>query len=389
MYGKKFRCGLAITAIILLAAAGIFILTRKQKKAPANIVLGIICDKEMDNGEFLNGIAVAIGKINASGGFKGKKIECRICTDVASIRDANITVGNLADSGCLAVIVYADWDVSKHVLPMSKSRNIIVILPNLPRSEIKDIPEYKYCFAIFSSPDSYIDPTIRYMKQNGLRNIAVIYPKDLLLSKKLADYFGGKAYLNNIAVATRQTYAYNLPAPVIRHKFISLKTALEFDSILILDQSVKISGILTAIGPELNVPVITCNDLGTYVNNPAIRNLNVPLVYCTYSARKKQEKQHRDFALAYLDRYGSEPGRLSFRGADSVTILFNAICKADSREPGAIAAAIKQLNHKPLDSQWIDTSDKKNNDFITTVISPTNKSSLPVLVNTNGGVLKK
>lgn len=282
---------------------------------------------------------LVVNDINARGGVNGKKIELLVEDDVCKPEVATNTATKLVSQGVSVVLGHICSGATKAALPIYKDSNVIVMSPSATNPELTQSGDYPNFYRTIASDDAQarteVDFAINVLK---VHKIAIIHDKGDY-GKGLAEFAkkfveqSDKAEVVLYEGVTPGVFDYSAVVQKIKRsgaeavifggyhpeasKIVTQMRKKRMDTIFISDDGVKDDTFIKVAGQYAE---------GVYATGPADVTSN-PIAQ---AAREK-----------HVQVYGEEPGAFFDNAYTAALALTNAIEKAGSTDPEAIARVLK------------------------------------------------
>jgi len=282
---------------------------------------------------------LVVNEINASGGINGKQIELLIEDDVCKAEVATNTATKLVSQGVKIVIGHICSGATKAALPIYRDSDIIVISPSATNPDLTQSGEYPNFYRTIASDDAQARTEVDFaLNDIGAKKIAVIHDKGDY-GKGLAEF--AKSFIEQSKQAEVVLYEGITPGAVdysavvqkIKHsnadavifggyhpeasKIVTQMRKKRMDIVFISDDGVKDDTFIKVAGSYAE---------GVYATGPGDVTAN-PI---TQAARE-----------AHLKVYGTDPGAFFDNAYAAALAVTNALARAGSTDPKAIAAVLK------------------------------------------------
>ena len=282
---------------------------------------------------------LVVKDINAKGGINGAKVELLVEDDVCKPEVATNTATKLVSEGVNVVIGHICSGATKAALPIYRDAGVIVMSPSATNPALTQSGDYPNFYRTIASDDAQARTEVNFaLNTLKLTKIAVIhdkgdYGKGLAeFAKKFIDD-SGKAKVVLFEGVTPGAVDYSAVVQKIKRsgaeavifggyhpeasKIVGQMRKKRMKTIFISDDGVKDDTFIKVAGK---------NAEGVYATGPADVSSN-PLT----------KEYHDKYAKAYE---GSEPGAFFDNAVAAALALTNALAKADSTDPAAIAKVL-------------------------------------------------
>lgn len=290
-----------------------------------------------------NGARLAVDTINADGGVNGKELELKVYDVKLSPQEAITAYNRLVDQDRATAIVGPPIsNIGLSIAPVAQNKGVPVVGSFIdPRATTQENGEpWKYMFLMQPSSVQYSEIIADFaLEELGLDNIAIMYDQSNAFSVSLVEPF--RAYVNNhggeVAIEVtykaedkdfrtqlsqiRQSGADGLYLPIyVQEAVLTLQQAQEVGLDLPIIGGLDFAPPFTSLLPDPELAD------GIYVAN-------------NYS---ESEPQLVDVREAYVEMFGEEPINKAYLGYDKILIIADAIERAGSADPEAVAEALEE-----------------------------------------------
>ena len=281
---------------------------------------------------------LVVKELNEAGGINGAKIELLVEDDVCKPEVATNTATKLVSQGVNVVIGHICSGATKAALPIYRDAKVIVMSPSATNPDLTQSGEYPNFYRTIASDDAQARTEVDFaINRLGVKTFAVIHDKGDY-GKGLAEFAkkfieqSGKAKVVLFEGVTPGAVDYSAVVQKIKRsgadavifggyhpeasKIVSQMRKKRMKTIFISDDGVKDAKFIEVAGK---------NAEGVYATGPADVSSN-PLT-------KKYREMHKKV-------YGSEPGAFFDNAVAAALALTNALAKAGSTDPAAIAQVL-------------------------------------------------
>ncbi len=282
---------------------------------------------------------LVVKDVNAKGGINGAKVELLVEDDVCKPEVATNTATKLVSEGVNVVIGHICSGATKAALPIYRDANVIVISPSATNPALTQSGDYPNFYRTIASDDAQARTEVDFaLNTLKLKKIAVIHDKGDY-GKGLAEFAkkfiedSGKAEVVLFEGVTPGAVDYSAVVQKIKRsgaeavifggyhpeasKIVGQMRKKRMKTVFISDDGVKDDTFIKVAGK---------NAEGVYATGPADVSSN-PLT----------KEYHEKYKKAYE---GSEPGAFFDNAVAAALALTNALAKAGSTDPAAIAKVL-------------------------------------------------
>ena len=288
-----------------------------------------------------NSFNMALEEINQSDMLGDATLKFIIEDDMSTVEDAIAAFNKLIHHDKVPVILGV-WTshVAKSVFPIAQENRVVAFSPVVVASGLTEIGEF--IFRASHSTDILIPEGIRGTQEKlGYQRVATI-ADTVDFASRVSDEAHRKVFADNgVEVLTTETFetgAIDFSAQLTRIK------ALNPDAIFISAQQIEVIKILTQ-GRELGIPT----DIPFISHVLSIDEIQSAgdaaegAITFTSWVSTADTPGNQAFVENYRAKYGTEPSVWAAQSYAAVYIFAEAISKAQSMEPSAIASALAEI----------------------------------------------
>jgi branched-chain amino acid transport system substrate-binding protein len=281
---------------------------------------------------------LVVSDVNARGGINGAKVELLVEDDVCKPEVATNTATKLVSEGVNVVIGHICSGATKAALPIYKGANVIVMSPSATNPDLTQSGEYPNFYRTIASDDAQARTEVDFATGKlGLKKIAVIHDK--------GDYGKG------LAEFAKKFIEQSGKAKVVLFEGVT-PGAVDYSAVV---QKIKRSGaegvIFGGYHPEASkivgqmrkkrMKTVFISDDGVKDNTfIKVAGKNAEGVYATGPADVSSNPLTKEYREKHMKVYGSEPGAFFDNAVAAALALTNALTKAGSTDPAAIAKVL-------------------------------------------------
>ena len=277
--------------------------------------------------------------INSSGGINGRKIELLVEDDVCKPEVATNTATKLVSQGVDVVIGHICSGATKAALPIYRESGVIVISPSATNPELTQSGDYPNFYRTIASDDAQARAEVDFAIQElGAKKIAVIHDKGDY-GKGLAEY--ARKFIERSDLAEVALYEGVTPGALDYSAVVQKIKRSDADAVIFGGYHPEASKIVSQMRKRrMDIPFISDDGVkdDTFIK---VAGEYAEGVYATGPADVTANPITRAARSAHVEIYDSEPGAFFDNAYAAALAITNAIAKAGSTDPAAIAAALK------------------------------------------------
>ncbi|MDR3412746.1 MAG: ABC transporter substrate-binding protein [Formivibrio sp.] len=336
-----------IAVFVLILVAG---LTFDFFSSHKNIRIGFVAQltgKQAELGvQERNGVLLAVEKINASGGIKGRKIELVVRDDFGTPDKAQLADNELIKAGVVAIVGHATSGQTLAGLKVTNPLQVVMISPTVSTPALSGQDDY--FFRVYPTFKESAQAFAEYVyKKDRLKRLAIIYDTDNAAysntySTTFADKFtalGGVVAKEDFSSANHPDFSKQLSDFHTGNAEGILIIASDIDTALIA-QKVRIM--------DWNIPLYTSAwaQTQTMINNggKAVDGMKLEQSYALTST----EPAFVEFKSNYQSRFGNAPSFGAAFGYDAAMVLANALKKTGGSADKLKEALLETRDFKGL-----------------------------------------
>jgi branched-chain amino acid transport system substrate-binding protein len=334
---------LILAAILLIAgcAQSDNPVLERQKELALNspeILIGVAWPFAARNDGFREGLDLALEEINRQG-VLGGKIKLMPLDDQESVTTGLSVARTFADdAGMTAVIGHRGSSVAVPASKVYENAGLLMLAPTSTSPKLTE-GTAKLVFRMIPSDLQLGKQMADYAKAKGYTHVAIYYENDEY-GRGLANSFEDSALANQLQIIDRVA-DYKDVADLKR--LIGNWKLLDCDAVFVaksMPEGAEFIRQLRAAG--LEVPVLG----GDGLDSPELPVVAAgaaegAVVASVFNPRDKRDIV-QSFVRNYKEKYGEEPMKYAAQAYDSLYLLSQAIEAAGSRQPAAIAAALRK-----------------------------------------------
>ncbi len=296
---------------------------------------------------------LVVKHVNEKGGINGSKVELMVEDDVCKPEVATNTATKLVSGGVNVVIGHICSGATKAALPIYNEADVIVMSPSATNPALTQSGDYPNFYRTIASDDAQarteVDFAINVLKA---KKIAVIHDKGDY-GKGLAEF--AKLFIEQGAKAEVVLYEGITPGAVDYSAVVQKIKRSRADAIIFGGYHPEASKIITQIRKK-KMETIFISDDGvkddTFIK---VAGKYAEGVYATGPADVSTNPITKQYREEHMKVYGSEPGAFFDNAVTAAIVLTNAIEKAGSTDPKAIAKVLHtQIAQTPFGEIMFD-----------------------------------
>ncbi|MDR3301274.1 MAG: ABC transporter substrate-binding protein [Spirochaetaceae bacterium] len=286
---------------------------------------------------YIDGLELAVKKINESGGVLGKPLELLIRDDQGNSRVAQQIAETFHDAGITAVVGHFSSDVCYFVEDIYEEREIVMITPSAS-SMMLFSNDYEYIYRMVVNNLMHAQVLAEFAKRNGIRRPALFFLEGALgtnLTQLIEEELTGR----QITVIDRSTSITpaNVGELMYRWRAFGCDALFMASPLNVSSEPIKL---LRDAGAD--IPIFCIEDFRnkTFMNEIAGYTDNL------YSIVFSTEDMDSVFLEAFRAAYKRNPNLYEVAGYEAVHLLADAMNAEGSIESGAIVHFLNGLqNH--------------------------------------------
>lgn len=296
---------------------------------------------------------LVVKHINEKGGINGSKVELMVEDDVCKPEVATNTATKLVSGGVNVVIGHICSGATKAALPIYNEADVIVMSPSATNPALTQSGDYPNFYRTIASDDAQarteVDFAVNVLKA---KKIAVIHDKGDY-GKGLAEF--AKLFIEQGAKAEVVLYEGITPGAVDYSAVVQKIKRSRADAIIFGGYHPEASKIITQIRKK-KMDTIFISDDGVKDNTfIKVAGKYAEGVYATGPADVSSNPITKQYREEHMKVYGSEPGAFFDNAVAAAIVLTNAIEKAGSTDPKAIAKVLHtQIAETPFGEIMFD-----------------------------------
>jgi len=276
-----------------------------------------------DGQAILNGVQIAVDKVNAAGGIDGHTIEIMQMDDKGDPSEAATVANKLsADANVLAVVGHYNSSCTLAGAPIYNQNKLVSISPGSSAASVSEAGEYT--FRVITTDAVQGDYLVNWgVNGLGYKKFAIVYEN--------TDYGLG---LEQVAKECAVTYGAEV---VVDEAY----TPGDSDFSTILTKIANSDADVLFIGGLYNETALIAKQMANYGLSD-LQIMGVDAIFSTalvelggdavngilltgYFSDASTSKVTQNFISSYREKYGSEPGTYAAYGYDAALIIFDAL----------------------------------------------------------------
>jgi branched-chain amino acid transport system substrate-binding protein len=277
-----------------------------------------------------NGALMAINDINSNGGINGKQLEMVIEDGQTSFESIATATKKLVEVDQVDIIIGPTW-FGQSGGPLAEQAKKIIISPSAGTDPLPS----KYFFVMWPTEEQEIIPVVKHMKENGIKNIALIYNQnDWSVSMK--DAFEQQAAKAGITIA--KEFATN-PDETDYKTIIAKIKEMKADAVYAPFAFYPSQGAFSRQRKEMGLTIPFYSSIGT---ENAILLESYPEIEGTLYPYLAQSQKEKDFSQRYSEEYGKPASPPIAYAYDAVNLVALAL-KSGKQTPDEISAFLHEI----------------------------------------------
>jgi ABC-type branched-chain amino acid transport systems, periplasmic component len=285
------------------------------------------------------GAKLAIEEINKAGGVTGKTFKMAFEDDQASEEKGvsaynklmdqkiNVLMGSVTSGSCIAVAAESVKDGILQITPSGSAKDCT-----------KNDNAFRVCFT---------DPLqgqlmAKYIKDKGLKSVAIIYDVSDEYSKGITEAFVAKAKEIGLKVVTQESFTKG--DVDFKTQLTKIKST-DADSLFLpiyYTQAGYISEQAASVG--LKIPYFGCDGWDGIIDQLKGNTKNIEgATFLTPFIASSEKQNVKDFVAAFKAKYNKTPDQFAADGYDTIYVIKAALEKAGKTDSAALIKAMTQI----------------------------------------------
>lgn len=309
-------------------------------------------------GEFKNGLMMAVDEINQGDYMKGRKVQIDYYDDKRDLTTGiKIAQKLVAQDKYSAVIGHWNASISIPTATIYNDAGLTAITPMVSSPELT-VPTKEYIFRAVSTDADEAQKIAAYAAEKGYQNIAVCY-NDSDYGTGLCDEFEKACNENGITIIDSHTNFINQEE---FDKQYEKWTALDINAVFISDSLPNAVGLINMIREKsADLPILSAGGFSfdDVVSLAGKNSDNIAFVALYYPDQQLESLQ--SFNRKYKEIYGEEPKSfLASKGYECTYLIANAVKETGSKSSEDIAKYLHEM--KPWQGVFDTYNFKENGD---------------------------
>lgn len=339
--GKHIITGVTIASALLSP-----VLTSAQDTVKIGANYELSGDAASYGTQMLEGLELAVEKVNANGGvLDGQEIEIVSYDNQSNVTESASVAQRLVAEGVVGVVGPATTGNTEAQLPIFTEANIPMVSPSATDDDITfdsagDVLEYFFRVCFNNSYQGSAGATFA-AEDLSATNAIVFVDQSSDYSRGLADNFNSEFESRGGTIVNEDSFtAGDTDFSAI------LTTALtqDFDVIYIPAYYTE-AGLIIKQAREMGIeqPIIGPDGFSSEVllDLAGVENAN-DIYYTDHFSNESEEESVQNFLSAFEEKYGKEGGTWNALGYDAAMLIIDAIERSGSTDPQAITDAIAE-----------------------------------------------
>ncbi|MFL2128505.1 ABC transporter substrate-binding protein [Ruoffia sp. FAM 26255] len=339
--GKHIITGVTIASALLSP-----VLTSAQDTVKIGANYELSGDAASYGTQMLEGLELAVEKVNANGGIlDGQEIEIVSYDNQSNVTESASVAQRLVAEGVVGVVGPATTGNTEAQLPIFTEANIPMVSPSATDDDITfdsagDVLEYFFRVCFNNSYQGSAGATFA-AEDLSATNAIVFVDQSSDYSRGLADNFNSEFESRGGTIVNEDSFtAGDTDFSAI------LTTALtqDFDVIYIPAYYTE-AGLIIKQAREMGIeqPIIGPDGFSSEVllDLAGVENAN-DIYYTDHFSNESEEESVQNFLSAFEEKYGKEGGTWNALGYDAAMLIIDAIERSGSTDPQAITDAIAE-----------------------------------------------
>lgn len=335
----RWRRGVLIGCILTLS-----VLTGAcSKPADQNVVyLAVAGPESRMEGEFKNGIALALEEINTGDYLAGRTVQVDYFDDKRDLTTGIKIAQSLADQKDHYSAVIGHWNASINIpaAQIYEDAGLTAITPMVSSPELTEVKR-NYIFRTVPSDREEAILMAEYAASQGYQTIAICYA-DSTYGRDLADEFQNASQDRGISIADAHLYFINQAEFNLQYE---KWTALGVDAVFVADSLPYAKDMITMIREKSkDLPILSASGFSLDDVVALMGTDSNHISYVTLFHPANPSAGFQQFAKAYQTKYGEIPASfLSYIGYETIYLISDAVNATGSTASAEIAAYLHQM----------------------------------------------
>lgn len=275
-------------------------------------------------------------RIQPGGLLGGRKLELVMRDDLDSVREARLIAQEFAEDVTItAVIGHAFSSISIAAAPLYEFNGLIMLSPSATSPELTR-QEFDYIFRNIPSDSDVGGQLATYAQEQGYQRMVILYESGSY-GLQLSNVFENEAAEAGILILDRRPYEVSRNFAVIINQWADL----DFDAIFIAGANpMAAEFVRDARARGITQPIIGSDAMDTSALWDVAGEASIGTVIASFYHPDNPDSELQDFVIRFVQQYGTPPDTWAAQGYDAVWLLADAINRAGSTVPSAVAAAL-------------------------------------------------
>nr|WP_260440181.1 ABC transporter substrate-binding protein [Cohnella lubricantis] len=306
-----------------------------------DIVIGVGWPLATRNEGLAEGVAMAAEEINDAGGVLGRRLRIESIDDGGLPAEGLDAARRFADDPDIAAVIgHRGSSVSIPASDVYEQAGIVMLSPGSTSPKLTE-RDQQYIFRTIPSDARIGARMAQFAASKGYQRVAILYSDDEY-GRGLANAFedsGKEAGIETIDRLTGYADRTDLARIVRGWKALACDAVFIADVMPAAGHTVADLRQAGAAFPILGGDGLDSAELRELAG-PAAEGAVVASIFNPEDSRPAV----KDFMQRYEARYGEQPGKWAAQGYDALDLLADAIAKAGSAKPAAIAEALRSMS---------------------------------------------
>jgi len=288
----------------------------------------------------LKAVQLVVKELNAQGGINGAQVELLVEDDVCKPEIATNTATKLVSGGAKAVIGHICSGPTKAALPIYRAAKVLVISPSATTPGLTQSGEYPNFYRTIASDDAQARAQVDFaLNTLKVKKIAVIHDKGDY-GKGLAEY--AKTFIEQSGGRGEVVLFEGVTPGAVDYSAVVQKIKRSGAEAVIFGgyhpEASKIVGQMRQ--KRLNIPFVSDDGVkdDTFIK---VAGKDAEGVYATGPADVSLNPVTKKYREQFKQAEGSDPGAFFDNAIAATLTLTNAIARAGSTDPEAVAKVLR------------------------------------------------
>ena len=319
------------------------------------------------------GLDLALEQINAAGGVKGRKLRLLKVDDHESVNDGRVTAQQLAaNEDVVAVIGHLQSFVTVPAAGIYDLAGLVMVAPIATAPELTT-QGYRRVFRATVNDRAVGRTLADIARQRGFRRLVICYIRDGY-GRGVSNAFEERADEVGLTIVARESYDPN--AGTDERAFVGILGALKdqnYDAILLAGENPSAPSLIKALRQAgITRPVLGGDAMSSTALLHLAGSAAEGTIVATVFHPDEPRKEVAQFVSAFEQKFGVPPDAGAALGFDALHLLADAIARAGTSAPSAIAAALhsRTTPFPGVTGQFVydSTGEPRNKRIVTTIV---------------------